>query len=192
MPEILYIKFDCCHLNWVQIWTLSVLPGVDPGLGLCRPLAHTPWNCSDIFPDLMSACECGAPRNWCTLLTLSTAVAMMLYFVLFFAILGYSLSTTGKLDAWLFTVYVIKPLYISLNPHAYSCVVTGIMLCEFLHSSRLYFMNWKICFYGIYLFIYCGIFNDAISSWDCLVSNSRMRSEQQIGKVVEGSSHGLI
>jgi len=51
--EIFYIKCDCCHLNGAQIQT-SVLLDADPGLGLLRPLPHPHWNCSDLFPVLMS------------------------------------------------------------------------------------------------------------------------------------------
>jgi hypothetical protein len=63
------------------------------------PRRHRNW--LDRSPVLLSTCECGSMRNWSMFLSLSTAVYMMLRFVLFFAILGYSLSTTGKLVAWL-------------------------------------------------------------------------------------------
>lgn len=59
------------------------------------------WNWLGRSPVLMSARECGAMHNWSMFLSMSTAVYMMLRFVLFFAFLGYSLSTTGKLVAWL-------------------------------------------------------------------------------------------
>jgi hypothetical protein len=42
---------------------------------------------------------------------------------------------------------------------------------------------------GSSIFVFCGLFHDAISSWTSKALNDRMISEL---KDMEGSSHGLI
>jgi hypothetical protein len=50
-PEMFYITFDCCHLNWgpnparTRTSSLPPGPGPGPGPGPCRPLAHVRDQC---------------------------------------------------------------------------------------------------------------------------------------------------
>jgi hypothetical protein len=48
-----------------------------------------------------------------------------------------------------------------------------------------------VLYQASYIAIIFGLFNDAVSGSDYMALNSRITSEQRIGKDVEGNCHGI-
>jgi hypothetical protein len=61
-------------------------------------------------------------------------------------------------------------------------------------KGPIYLMNLRIGFRApsLRLFLFCGLFNEAVSSSHYIASNNWIINKRRIGKNVEGRGHGLI